>query len=138
MIGVIDASVALSWILADEHSAVSDALFIQVAKQGAVVPGLWRLEIANALQVSIKRQRITPAYRDATIQKLILLPIEVDPETDAHAWTTTVLLADIHHVTAYDACYLELALRRNLPLATRDDALAAAAGKAGVSLLPTH
>ena len=138
MIGVVDASLALSWLLTDEHSPASDALFAQVAESGAVVPSLWRLEIANALQISVKRRRITPAYRDAAIQKLSYLPIELDTETDAQAWTTTLHLADSHQITVYDACYLELALRRNLPLATRDAALAVAAGNAGVKLLSTR
>lgn len=136
MIGVVDASVALSWVLKDEHTAASEHLFDQVVAEGAVVPALWRLEVANGLQISIRRQRITAAYRDAAIQRLMELLIEVDSETDARAWTNTLHLADLHRVTIYDACYLELALRRNLPLATRDQALATAAGNAGVVLLP--
>lgn len=114
------------------------ALLQRVSAEGAIVPSLWRLEVANALQMCVKRQRITPAYRDAAIHKLSQLRIEVDPETDARAWTNTLHLADLHRVTVYDACYLELALRRNLPLATRDATLAAAAANAGVVLLPTQ
>ena len=139
MICVIDASVTLSWVYTDEHSAASDALLARVADQGAVVPPLWRLEIANALQVGIKRKRIDASYRDAAIRKLVLLPIEIDPDTDDYAWTTTPLqLAEAHQIAVYDACYLELTLRRNLPLATRDDQLAAAAVNAGRILLPTR
>ena len=138
MICVIDASVTLSWIYSDEHSAASDALLARVADQGAVVPALWRLEIASALQNGIKRKRIDAAYRDSAIQKLILLPIEIDLDTNDYAWTATLRLAERHQITVYDASYLELALRCGLPLATRDDQLAAAAGSAGASLLPTH
>jgi predicted nucleic acid-binding protein len=138
LICVIDASVSLSWVYTDEHSAASDALLARVADQGAVVPSLWRLEIASALQTGIKRKRIDAMYRDAVIQKLLSLPIETDPDTNDYAWTATLRLADIHQITVYDASYLELALRRGLPLATRDDQLAAAAASAGAILLPTR
>jgi len=67
-----------------------------------------------------------------------VLPIEIDPDTIDYAWTTTLHLADIHQITVYDASYLELALRRGLPLATRDEQLAAAAISAGATLLPTR
>jgi predicted nucleic acid-binding protein len=138
LICVIDASVALSWIYTDEHSEASDALLARVADQGAVVPSLWRLEIASALQNGIKRKRIDAAYRDSSIQKLLRLPIEIDPDTHDYAWTATLRLADIHQITVYDASYLGLALRRSLPLATRDDQLAAAAASGGAILLPTR
>jgi predicted nucleic acid-binding protein len=138
LIGVIDASVTLSWVYTDEHSAASDALLARVAVQGAVVPALWRLEVASALQNGVKRKRIDAAYRDSAIKKLFLLPIEIDSETNEYAWTTTMQLAETHQITVYDASYLELALRRCLPLATRDEQLAAAAVSAGAILLPTH
>jgi predicted nucleic acid-binding protein len=138
LICVIDASVTLSWVYSDEHSAASDALLARVADQGSVVPALWRLEIANALQNGIKRKRIDAAYLDSTIQKLLRLPIEIDADTNDFAWTTTLQLADTHQITLYDASYLELALRRRLPLATRDEQLAAAAASAGVILLPSR
>ena len=135
MIGVIDASVTLSWILREENAFGVDQLFAQVAEEGAVVPGIWRLEVANALQVGIKRLRIDSAYRDAAIQKLALLPVDLDAEMNDHAWTRTLHLSGIHSLTMYDAAYLELALRRNASLATRDVELAAAAQNAGVKLL---
>jgi predicted nucleic acid-binding protein len=138
LICVIDASVTLSWVYTDEHSSASDALLARVAGQGAVVPALWRLEIANALQVGIKRKRIDATYRDAAIRKLVLLPIEIDPDTNDYAWTNTLQLAEAQQLTVYDASYLELTLRRRLPLATRDDQLAAAAASAGAILLPSR
>jgi len=138
LICVIDASVALSWVYSDEHSAVSDALLARVSHEGAVVPSLWRLEVANSLQTGIRRKRIDAAYRDSSIQIFLRLPIEIDLETNDHAWTTVLHLADMHQLTVYDAAYLELAVRRRLPLATRDEDLAAAASSAGVVLLPTR
>jgi predicted nucleic acid-binding protein len=138
LICVLDASVSLSWIYSDEHSAASDELLARVADRGAVVPQLWRLEIASALQNGIKRKRIDAAYRDSAIQLLLNLPIETDADTNDFAWTTTLQLADIHQIAIYDATYLELALRRGLPIATRDDQLAAAAASAGAILLPAR
>lgn len=138
MICVIDASVALSWVYSDEQSAASDALLARVADEGAVVPALWRLEIANALQVGIKRKRINAAYRDSSIRTFRRLPIDTDLETNDYAWTTILQLADLYQLTVYDASYLELALRRTLPLATRDQELTTAASNAGVVVLPTR
>lgn len=138
MICVLDASVALSWVYSDEHSAVSNALLARVSQQGAVVPFLWRLEVANSLQTGIKRKRIDAAYRDSSLQIFLRLPIEIDPETNDYAWTTILQLSDIYQLTVYDASYLELALRRALPLATRDNDLAAAGSSAGVVLMPTR
>ena len=138
MTSVIDASLAISWFFADEQTPLSMNLLRQVSATGAVVPSLWRLEIASALQTGIKRKRIDATYRDAAIQKLLSLPIETDPDTNDYAWTSTLRLADIHQISVYDASYLELALRRGLPLATRDDQLAAAASSAGAILLPTR
>jgi predicted nucleic acid-binding protein len=135
---VIDASLALSWLFEDEQTPLIMNLLQQVSGTGAFVPSLWRLEIGNALQIAIKRNRINPAYRDAMIQKLVRLPIVTDPNTNEYAWTTTLHLAEVHQLTLYDASYLELTLRLGLPLATRDTALAVAAKTAGANLLPTR
>lgn len=135
---VIDASVTLAWLLQDEHTAASDALFEHVAEFGAVVPSLWRLEVANALQVAVRRGRVDEVSRDTSLRLLERFMIEVDGETDARAWTDTLRLADRHGLTVYDAAYLELSLRRGLPLATRDDKLSDAARMAGTKVVPTQ
>jgi predicted nucleic acid-binding protein len=127
----------MSWLLQDEHTPSSDHLFEQVGDAGAIVPSHWRLEIANALLVAVKRKQINVASRDFALASLKKLQIEVDSETDDQAWTGTLHLADQHGLTIYDGAYLELALRRRLPLATRDRDLASAAGLSGVTLLPT-
>jgi predicted nucleic acid-binding protein len=137
LIAVVDASITLNWLLSDEQSPASDRLLDLVTDKGAIVPSLWRLEIANALQVAVRRNRIDLAYRDTTIQRLQRLPIEVDPETDVHAWSITLHLSDRYRLTVYDAAYLELALRRGLPLASRDQDLVKAALASGVTVLPT-
>ncbi|HVM74838.1 MAG TPA: type II toxin-antitoxin system VapC family toxin [Candidatus Saccharimonadales bacterium] len=137
MICVIDASLALCWFFHDEQTTASMNVLDQVSDNGAVVPALWRLEVANAFQVSIKRRRINHAYRDSSLTRLQALPIEVDSETDAQAWESTLRIADRFQLTLYDAAYLELALRRHLPIATRDDKLAEAARLASVAVIPT-
>ena len=132
---VLDSSITVAWCFADERTAAADAVLTQVTESGAVVPGLWRPEVANALQMSIRRKRIDAAYRDASLEALRALPIAVDDETNAQAWSTTLQLADRYQLTLYDAAYLELAQRLGLPLATLDQALRAASGALGVTLL---
>ena len=132
---VLDTSLALSWYFEDERTPAADALLDRVADQGATVPGLWRLEIANGLRTAIRRKRIDEGFRNRAIAQLARLPITVDPDTDRYAWTTTLYLADRFALTPYDAAYVELAQRLTLPLATLDEPLRAAATALGVALL---
>jgi predicted nucleic acid-binding protein len=132
---VIDSSVALSWCFEDERTDFTSALLYQVAETGAMVPALWRLEVANGLQVAVRRGRINAAYRDAAIADLGALAVAVDAETDRCAWSDTLELADRFRLTLYDAAYLELARRRQLPLATLDQDLSAAGKALDVRLL---
>lgn len=132
---VFDASVALAWALPDEDSPLAQEAFERIAADGGWASGIWRLEVANGLQMSIRRGRITAAFRDGVLADLRELPIVVDDETDTHAWDATLALADRFGLTPYDASYLELAARRNLPLATLDRDLRAAGRKLGIALL---
>ena len=100
----------------------------------AHVPGLWPLEVANALLVGERRGRTTAADAAHFLAILSAFPITVDDETVARAWADTMHLARAHNLSAYDAAYLELAMRRGLPLATLDDKLKAAAVAVGVPL----
>ena len=131
---VIDSSAALSWCFEDEASPGSDALFEQVRDQGAVVPGLWHLEVANVLLQAEKRGRITAADVAIRLELIAELPITTDDETIARAWREILALARAEGLTTYDATYLELAIRRGLPLVTRDEALIAAAKRSGVAV----
>jgi predicted nucleic acid-binding protein len=107
----------------------------RLTERGAWVPGLWKLEVANVLEMGVRRGRHDGAFRTATLADLALLPISVDLETDRQAWSATVHLAERHKLTMYDAAYLELAQRRGLPLATLDTELRSAADAEGVILL---
>ena len=132
---VIDSCIALAWCFADERSAAADAVLVQVTESGAIVPSLWRLEVANALHMAVRRKRIDAAFRDASIADLGALNIDTDSETDQHAWAGTLQLAECHQLTLYDAAYLELAQRLKLPLATLDRELRTAAMALGVTVL---
>jgi predicted nucleic acid-binding protein len=132
---VLDSSVALSWFFEDERTAATTNVLEQVVEQGAVVPAIWRLEVANALQSSLRRGRIDAVFRDASLCDLAQLDVGTDPETDSHAWAATLRLAERFRLTLYDAAYLELAQRRELPLATLDHDLWAAGRSLGTVLL---
>jgi predicted nucleic acid-binding protein len=132
---VLDSSVALAWVYREERSDAIAAVFEQVTEAGAWVPSLWRLEVANVLEMGVRRGRNDAAFRDATLADFELLPIQSDSETERHAWQSTLRLAERYRLTVYDAAYLELAMRRGLPLASLDRELRAAAGAENVALL---
>lgn len=132
---VLDSSATLAWVFGDETTPAIREVFERVAEQGAVVPGLWWLEVANSLTMAVRRRRIDVAYRRAVLEDLRVLDIATDAQTVGQAWAETLALADRHGLTLYDAAYLEFALRRGLPLASLDRELREAAGVAGVALL---
>ena len=131
---VLDASVVLEWVFEDERTDRSIALLGNIASNGANVPGIWRLEVANALRSAVRRRRITSDYRTVALAKLSALPILTDRETDARAWGAIIDLSARFDITPYDAAYLELAHRKGLPLATNDIALGNAARQLGVAV----
>jgi predicted nucleic acid-binding protein len=132
---VLDSSATLAWIYSDETTDPIRRLFDAVGEEGAVVPALWRLEIANSLTVAVRRRRIEANFRRAALTDLALLDIAIDDQTDVPAWGETLRLADFFQLTVYDVAYLELAQRRNLPLATLDGELRAAAKSLGLGLM---
>ncbi|HEY5105509.1 MAG TPA: type II toxin-antitoxin system VapC family toxin [Caulobacteraceae bacterium] len=133
---VIDASVALSWLLPDEVETTRGGLIIDaVMARGAIAPGLWRLEVANGLLTAARRGRISSEAVEELLARAARLPIAIDGETTAQAWGTTIALAQAHGLTAYDAAYLELAKRAKLSLASDDQNLRKAATAEAVRLL---
>lgn len=133
---VLDNSVALAWCFVDEQTVAIMALLDRVTESGAVAPQLWPTEALNGLLTAERRGRISGDVRRRLVGFLRNLPIDIDDETSARVWTATAHLAELHSLTAYDATYLELALRSGMPLATADAALIRAARAAGVALLP--
>jgi predicted nucleic acid-binding protein len=132
---VLDCSLTVAWFFEDEMNRYAQAVEDSLSKASAVVPGLWPLEVANALLVGERRSRATEANVTTFLRLLAALPIALDDDTASRAWPHSLHLARSHRLSVYDAAYLELALRQGLPLATLDDRLAAAATAAGV---PTY
>jgi predicted nucleic acid-binding protein len=131
---VLDGSVTLAWYFADEADPYANAVVGRFPAAQAVVPTIWPLEVANALLMGERRKRSTVAQATKWTGYLSSLPITVDSETSVRAWGDVLTLARAQNLTAYDAAYLELALRRGLPLATLDDKLKAAAAAVGVAM----
>jgi predicted nucleic acid-binding protein len=131
---VIDSSVAIAWCFPDEQDTYSQSVLDALAADQAIVPDLWHLEVANTLLVGERRKRSTQANTVTWFGFLTSLPIAVDEQTKAHAFGATLSLAREHNLSVYDAAYLELALRRDLPLATLDEKLKTAAEAVGVPL----
>jgi predicted nucleic acid-binding protein len=133
---VLDCSAAMPWCFEDEASPEGDALAERVAEEGALVPGLWFIEVANVLFQAEKRGRITLAKATKSLSLLEALPIQTEPQEVGHIWRETLPLARQTGLTVYDASYLDLARRHGLPLATRDADLAKAAQRLGIATLP--
>ncbi len=132
---VLDCSVSISWIFSDEHSHYAEAVLRLLEHQQAIVPSIWLLEIANVLLVGERRGRITQAQTSQALLLLESLDIVVDDNTENQALSATLTLGREQRLAAYDAAYLELAIRLQLPLATLDERLATAANRCGVILL---
>ena len=132
---VLDCSIAVAWLFDDEASPETDALLGRLRDDGALVPGHWRLELGNVLTQAERRNRIAGAQIAAYLDLLDRLPIVTDAETERRALREILTLARTESLTTYDAAYLELAMRRNVQLATRDRALIRAARGIGVETL---
>jgi predicted nucleic acid-binding protein len=132
---VVDASVGFSWIYPSQASTETDKLLEEVAAGATVVvPALWFLEVANGLLAAQRRKLLTPAERKAALDRLLTLAFTVDDETARGICRRASDLAEKHGLSVYDAAYVEAALRRRLPLATRDRAVKDAAIRCGVSV----
>jgi predicted nucleic acid-binding protein len=131
---VLDASVAMSWCFADEITPFSDHVLESLRDTYATVPPLWSFEVLNAVAMSERRGRLTAPLSDEFIETLSALDIRVDQDFPKAAQGDLLLLVRRHGLTSYDAAYLQLAKRRNLPLATLDRKLLAAASQEGVAL----
>jgi len=132
---IVDCSIAMAWLFNDEATPKTAALLNRLTTETALVPDLWFIEIANVLAMAERKGRITPTQSDAFIADLGELGIERDDEAPNRAFTFLLALCRRHRLTSYDAIYLDLAVRRNLPLATLDENLRKSAKTLGVRLL---
>lgn len=136
---ILDSSMTLAWCFRDEKAAAPEAVLNSLAAARAVVPSLWHLEVANSLLVGERRKRSTEADTINWLRFLGSLPIVIDEETASRAWSAVIVLARSHNLSAYDASYLELAMRRGLPLATLDEKLMGTAKAIGIAeYMPTR
>ncbi len=135
---VLDASVAMSWCFPGdptEDTPYSRRILSRLTADDAIVPDIWAFEIANIIFVAFsKRNRITQKQIDEYLQRLKALPIRVEP-SDLCANISLESRARKWNLSAYDAAYLDLALRKNIPLATADDDLRKAAEAEGIKVL---
>ena len=129
---VVDASVAACWLLPDETDHRADAAFDRFPTDPALAPSLWWFEMRNIFLLSERRGRLNSARTEQLFSLLNKMPIEIDRHPNE---TEMMTLARRHKLTAYDAAYLELALRQHLPLATLDSALMRAAKAEGVEVI---
>ena len=132
---VLDCSVTMAWCFEDERTAATHALLARVVDAGAIAPFLWPLEVTNVLLNAVRRKRIPSEAVNQVAQRIAVLPVAIDTDGAALVWANTLQLAERYALSSYDACYLELAQRKALPLATLDAALRKAATAAGVTLL---
>lgn len=132
---VLDCSVTAAWFFEDEFSRYSERVRQALTLDGAVAvtPGIWPAEITNVLFQSERRKRIKPEQVNQALSVLARLPIETD-SLPVGGMSQVLQLCRAHRLTAYDALYLELAMRRNIPLATQDKLLTASAIAAGAKV----
>lgn len=129
---VIDNSIVLAWCLADEEHPTAEHAMRVSADDGAVVPSIWRYELLNALIINERRGRLTAADLRQTLADLADMRIERDGNHDE---ALLLRLARQYRLTAYDAAYLEVAVRRGLPIASLDRHLVKAATEANVAVV---
>lgn len=132
---VLDASVAMAWCFQGQGGDHARKVLALLRTSEAVVPAIWPLEIANSVLVAERKRRLAPADVVRFLDLLEGLSVEVDAFTAGKALGETLRIARERNLSAYDAAYLELAMREALPLATLDEALRKAAQGAGVRIV---
>ena len=132
---ILDKSVVSGWFIHNQSNPYSEAIAVRLQDDRAVVPALWQLEFSNVLRTACLRKAMTAQAAQTVIAHIVSLPIDVD----RHAVPPSELLALALRfgLTAYDAAYLELALRLQLPIATLDAPLREAALASGVGVIPS-
>jgi predicted nucleic acid-binding protein len=136
---VVDTSIVMSWCFEDEENSYAEAVLESLESAQAFVPAIWPLEVGNVLLVAERKKRLSQAAVVRFLSLLDGLPITVEQETRDRMLKEIVSLAREHGLSTYDASYLDLAMRLDLPLATQDTSLAKAAKKCKVPAFePAH
>jgi predicted nucleic acid-binding protein len=131
---VIDASVALAWCFPDEASDYADSVLLALDEQTAIVPAIWAVEIANAVLVGERRKRIRQTEIRRFVDLLGDLNVVEDRQSFAETLSNLLPPAREYHLSAYDAAYLDVAVRHGIPLATLDYALQDACKAASINI----
>lgn len=132
---VLDASMTLSWCFEGESTAFTEAVLKSLETVHAIAPALWAFEVASVLTTAERRGRMNAAAQAVFLERLRLLPVAIEHRPAAWLAQQILPLARTYRLSAYDAAYLELAIREGLPLATLDDDLRRAAASSGVALV---
>ena len=134
---VVDNSVVMSWCFKDEIDNYADTVLDSLTGATAVVPSIWPLEVVNVLLVAERQKRLGESDSIRFITLLSQLPIFVELEQPEIMMKALLALARANNLSSYDASYLDLAMRKGLPIATLDNRLIEAAGKIGVPIFAT-
>ena len=134
---VVDASVALAWCFPDEASEYAERVLVALEGRTVIVPAVWALEITNAVLVAERRKRVKQQDVRRCVELLGGLTIIEHSQTVADTVSHVLPLARAHHLSAYDAAYLDVAIRQAAPLATLDSGLRKAGRSAGVRIFKT-
>ena len=132
---VIDNSVVMSWCFKDEISQYADGVLDLLQESTAFVPSIWPLEVANVLIVAERKRRLRQADSVRFMTLLSQLPIIVEYERTGTIMNDLLVLARANNLSSYDASYLDLSMRRGLPIATMDTRLIKAAKKSNVPVI---
>lgn len=132
---VIDNSVVMSWCFKDETNRYADAVLDKLSESTAIAPSIWSLEVVNVLLVAERRKRLKQVDSVRFITLLSQLPIVVEDEGSEKMMKDLLALGRTSHLSSYDASYLDLAMRKDCPIATIDKKLMEAAKEVSVTIL---
>jgi predicted nucleic acid-binding protein len=131
---IVDASVAVAWAIDNEGETITRGALASALNEGFAAPHHFPIEVANGLLRAERKDRVSRNDIDVFLLDLSKMTMRLDTPIDLDRLRDVLTLGRRYMITAYDAAYVELALRTSLPLATRDSAMAQAAAKAGVKL----
>ncbi len=117
----------MAWCFEDETSRYADTILDKLEVSTAIVPSIWPLEVGNVLLVAERKKRLSESDSARFIALLTELPITIEQEPPGRMLKEILALAREHQLSSYDASYLDLAMRKGLPIATLDNGLVAAA-----------
>lgn len=132
---VVDNSVVMTWCFSDETNKYSDAILDSLNTSTAFVPSIWPLEVGNVLLVAEHRKRLSEADSTRFIALLFELPIVIEQEQPERMMKDILALARKYKISTYDASYIDLAMRKGLPIASLDKDLRKAARRSRVAML---